>query len=311
MKAKSFKYLDEGGIELVEYDVPDPGPGEVQIQGGACGICAWDLYTFKHGAKAPFAAPPGHEGIGYVVKLGHGVAGLNEGERVTGGGFATLRNVPADRVYPIPQSYLADEYWTVEPVSCVVTGVDHTNLRVGDRVAVIGCGYMGLMLVQCLGRSFAEELVGIDTVPDRLQLAKGYGASQVLNPSDVGFGSQLAELAESGIDTVIDASGAQAGLELSAKIAKRGGRILQFGWVHGDASFPADVWHLRGYTVINAGPASKLRDTFPVAIRLIDRGAVKLEKLVTHVVTLAELDDLLARVTAKEEPGYIKGVVRL
>jgi threonine dehydrogenase-like Zn-dependent dehydrogenase len=311
MKTKSFAYLDQGGIELVEYEVPDPGPSEVQVHGGACGICAWDLYTYTHGAKAPYAAPPGHEGIGYVAQVGHGVTGFKEGDRVTGGGFATVRNVPADSAYLIPNSDLADAYWTVEPVSCVVTGVDHTQLRLGDRLAVIGCGYMGLMLIQCLANSFAEALVCIDIVPERLELAREYGASQVLNASAGDLDAQIAHIADLGIDTVIDTTGSQAGLEMSAKLARRGGRILQFGWVHGNPSFPADLWHLRGYTVINAAPASKLRDTFPVAVRLIDQGVVRLEKLVTHVVSLDELDDLLARVTAKEEPGYIKGVVTL
>jgi threonine dehydrogenase-like Zn-dependent dehydrogenase len=239
------------------------------------------------------------------------VTGLKEGDRVTGGGFSTVRNVPAVRAYLIPPSDIPDEYWTVEPASCVVTGVDHTKLMIGDRVALIGCGYMGLMLVQCLAQSFAETLIGIDTVPERLALASEFGADQALNPTAEGFDEALAALAETEIDTVIDATGAQAGLDLSARLTKRGGRILQFGWVHGSASIPSDVWHLRGYTLVNAGPAAKVRDTFPVAVRLIANGTIRLQKLVTHVVTLEDLEGLLARVVAKEEPGYIKGVVKL
>ena len=79
-------------------------------------------------------APPGHEGVGYVSKIGAGVTGVKEGDRVAGGGFATLRNLSAERLYKIPESEKPDQYWIVEPVSCAVTGVDHCQ----DPEAAIG-----------------------------------------------------------------------------------------------------------------------------------------------------------------------------
>ncbi|MBT4978489.1 MAG: alcohol dehydrogenase catalytic domain-containing protein [Gemmatimonadetes bacterium] len=66
-----------------------PGPGQVQVEVAACGICAWDIQAFKTGSDAPFAAPPGPEGVGYVAKLGPGVEGFAVGQRV-----ACLRKVP-------------------------------------------------------------------------------------------------------------------------------------------------------------------------------------------------------------------------
>ncbi|HIL10409.1 MAG TPA: erythritol/L-threitol dehydrogenase, partial [Candidatus Latescibacteria bacterium] len=64
-------------------------PSQVQVEVAACGICAWDIQAFKTGSDAPFAAPPGHEGVGYVAKLGPGVEGFAVGQRV-----ACLRKVP-------------------------------------------------------------------------------------------------------------------------------------------------------------------------------------------------------------------------
>jgi L-iditol 2-dehydrogenase len=311
MQAKSYRYQAQGGIEIVTFDVPNPGPGEVQVRGGACGICAWDLYTFKHGASAPYAAPPGHEGVGYVTAVGDGVVGLAEGDRVVGGGAATVRNLKAAQVYRLPDSELPDIHWLVEPVSCVVTGVDHCDLHIADRLAVVGCGFMGLMLVQCLAHSFAEQLIAIDIDPQRLELAKAYGAQHVLNPRLPEFDEQIAALKGDGLDTVVDASGAQAGLDLSTQLVRRGGRINLFGWVHGQAHFPGDLWHLGGYTVVCSSPAARLRDPFPVAIRLIHAGMVNLEQLVTHVVPLDDLASLLERVTRGETPDYIKGVISL
>ncbi|NQT86475.1 alcohol dehydrogenase catalytic domain-containing protein [bacterium] len=84
-----MKYVDVRKIELYEVDVPDPGPGEVQIAVRACGLCAWDLATFKSGPAGRAPAPPGHEGVGVVKKVGAGVANLKEGDIVAAGNFQT------------------------------------------------------------------------------------------------------------------------------------------------------------------------------------------------------------------------------
>ena len=73
---QTMRYHDDGSIELYEKDAPsDPGPDEVQVQGGACGICSWDIATAKLGNKMTPMAGPGHEGIGYVTKVGSDVRG--------------------------------------------------------------------------------------------------------------------------------------------------------------------------------------------------------------------------------------------
>lgn len=310
MKGRTVRYLDDGGLDIVEIDVPDPGIGEVQVQGGVCGICAWDLYTFRHGAKAPSAAPPGHEGLGYVVKVGPGVSGFREGDRVVGGGFQTLRNLKAERLYRLPESDLADEYWQVEPLSCVVTGVDHCHLRIGDRVAVVGCGYMGLLLVQCLARSFADHVLAVDLVPWRLELAKRFGAAKVLNPSQADDRARLQELAGT-YDCVVDASGAAGGMDASVTLVRRGGHLNIFGWVHGPVTIDGTKFHGGGYTAVWSSPTAAVRQVFPVAIQLIHRGQVDTASVVSHVVSLDELADLLKGVTQGEIKNYLKGMVRL
>ncbi|MCY3799945.1 MAG: alcohol dehydrogenase catalytic domain-containing protein, partial [Chloroflexi bacterium] len=138
MESKTLRYLDDGSIELFVTEVGDPAEGEIQLTGGACGICSWDIVTAKLGSAMVPMAPPGHEGVGYVSKIGPGVTGIKEGDRVAGGGFATVRNLSGERVYPIPDSDLADEHWIVEPVACAVTGLDQTNLNAGETVALVG-----------------------------------------------------------------------------------------------------------------------------------------------------------------------------
>jgi threonine dehydrogenase-like Zn-dependent dehydrogenase len=311
MHVRTLRYLPGGGAETVDAEVGDPGAGEIQVRGTACGICAWDQHTFRLGSDGPSPAPPGHEGVAYVDKIGAGVSGFKEGDRIVGRGFATRYNMPAAQARPIPASGLPDEHWIVEPVSCVVTGLDHCHLRPADRVAVIGCGFMGLLLVQGLGHSWAEQVVAVDIAPERLELARQFGATETFDPRAKDAEDRIAELHQRGFDTVVDCSGSQQGLELATRLAPRGGRINLFGWNHGQTAFSGDAWHLGGFTVVNSSPSARLRDPFPAAIRLIDKGIFSLEKLVTHVVGLEEYAGLMQKVTAGEEPGYIKGVVRL
>ena len=311
MSNKTLRYLDDGSIELFEREVSDPGENEVQIEGGACGICSWDVVTAKLGNQMHPMAPPGHEGVGYVAKIGAGVTDFKEGDRVAGGGFANVRNLSAQRVFKIPESDLPDEYWIVEPVSCAVTGIDHCQIQPGNRIVVVGCGFMGLLILQGLLRYPLDELIVLDIVQSRLDLAQQLGVGEVYNTAGADLQELSRELKSREIDVVVDTSGSQAGLDLSTDIVKRGGRINLFGWLKGQtASFDPTKWHLGGFTVVNSAPASKLRDTFGPAIRLIHKGIIDLKPLVTHTATLEDYPDLMAQILAGDE-NYIKGVVTL
>ena len=311
MSNKTLRYLDDGSIELFEREVLDPGENEVQIEGGACGICSWDVVTAKLGNQMHPMAPPGHEGVGYVAKIGAGVTDFKEGDRVAGGGFANVRNLSAQRVFKIPESDLPDEYWIVEPVSCAVTGIDHCQIQPGNRIVVVGCGFMGLLILQGLLRYPLDDLIVLDIVQSRLDLAQQLGVGEVYNTAETDLQDLSRELKSREIDVVVDTSGSQAGLDLSTDIVKRGGRINLFGWLKGQtASFDPTKWHLGGFTVVNSAPASKLRDTFGPAIRLIHKGIIDLKPLVTHTATLEDYPALMAQILAGDE-SYIKGVVTL
>lgn len=311
MQTQTLRYLDNGAIDLYTSPIDDPAEGEVQVTGGACGICSWDIVTAKLGSDMIPMAPPGHEGVGYISKIGSGVTGFKEGDRVAGGGFASIRNLPSQNIHPIPDSDLADEHWIVEPVSCAVTGIDQTQLRAGETVALIGCGFMGQLILQGLLRSPVGELIAIDIAEQRLALARQQGAPETINPADHDPDDLVAALAARNIDVVVDASGSQPGLDLASDIVKRGGRINLFGWIKGQkATFDPTKWHLGGFTIVNSSPSSKIRDTFPQAIRLIHAGIFDLRPLVTHTASLAAYPSLMEEILAGD-PSYVKGVVTL
>jgi threonine dehydrogenase-like Zn-dependent dehydrogenase len=306
-KCRSINYTAKELVEITEIAVPDPAWGEVQIQSLASGVCAWDVHVYKNGVDWPVW--PGHEGVGRVVKVGQGVTTYKEGDWVTGIGlgFSEYYNKAAHELYRIPaKSTCKPQNWIVEPVSCVVTGIDHCNLKAGDRIAVVGCGFMGLMFIQALGHSLVDRLIAIDVNPQRLEMAKEFGATDVIDAREV----DVQKMRELSLDTVVDCSGNQKGLELSSKIVKNGGRLNLFGWNHGTPTFPGDLWHMNGLTVVNSAPNSATRDPWPAAIRLLDRGLINLDKLVSHIVPLQEYPNLL-KTAAVNDGKYLKGVVQL
>lgn len=311
MNAQTIRYLDDGTIDLIEVAVGDPADNEVQVQGGACGICSWDIATAKLGKAMSPMAPPGHEGVGYVAKVGRKVQGFREGDRIAGGGFASLRNLPADRIYKIPDSPLADEYWVVEPVSCAVTGIDHCRVKAGDRIAVIGSGFMGLLILQGLRHAPLDQLVAIDVAQARLDLAQTVGIPETFNVAQLDRTQLVTELKARDFDVVVDTSGNQAGLDLATDIVKRGGLINLFGWIKGStATFDPTKWHGGGFTIVNSSPSAKVRDPFPPAIRLIHQGIIDLRPLVTHVQPLTGYPRLMDQILHGDK-SYVKGVITL
>ena len=149
-----------------------------------------------------------------------------------------------------------------EAASCAVTGIDQCQLKVGERLAIIGCGFMGLMMLQMLVGMGCEQLVAADVDDQRLALAKQMGADEAYNASKEGFADIREDLKARYIDVVVDTSGAREGLDLAGDLARRGGRINLFGWIKGERSFNPSLWHTRGLTIVNSAPAARLRDPF-------------------------------------------------
>jgi threonine dehydrogenase-like Zn-dependent dehydrogenase len=311
VKARTIKYQPDGSIEFTDVTVGDPAPDEVQVQGLACGICSWDVAQCKLGAKMKAPAPPGHEGVGVISKIGSDVTDYEEGDRVAGGGFQTHRNAPAARLHRIPESDIPAEHWIAEPVACAITGLDHCRLKTGDRVAVVGCGFMGLLILQGLARSNAAQVIGIDIDQRRLDFAKSFGITETHDVSSTDPDTLAEELAARSIDVVVDTSGSQQGLDMATAIVRSGGILNLFGWIKGEAAtFDPTDWHLKGITVVNSSPSARLRETFDPAIRMIHEGLFDLKPLVTHVVPLDDYPQLMSNIL-EGDPSYVKGVVKL
>lgn len=317
MKTQGVYYVAPGRVELREFDLADPAIDEVQIEVKASGLCAWDLALFKGdtgGLAHPFLH--GHEGAGIVTKVGSRVKHVKVGDKVTAMGddsqlLGHYANVPMNRVAPIPADATDFSRWIAEPVSCIVNGLSWSKIEAADRIAVVGTGFMGLMFVQGLRYSLAQEVIAIDVNPARLELALQSGADRAINATTDEGEKALAELEQNPLDLTIECAGSQPALDIAYHILRRGGRLNLFSWHRGaPRSVDLSLWHGRGFQVYVSSPsiAEDFERLFARTVPLMAKGVFDLEPLVTHVAPPEEAQSLYEVAVAKSD-GYIKGVI--
>ncbi|MCX8996266.1 alcohol dehydrogenase AdhP [Rhizobiaceae bacterium BDR2-2] len=205
-------------LTIEEVPIPDPGPGEILINYKATGICHTDLHAatgdWPVKPNPPFI--PGHEGVGYVAKIGAGVKGIKEGDRAgtpwlytacgccvpCRTGWETLCPDQKNAGYSVNGSFaeygLADpkfvgrlpdnlEFGPAAPVLCagvtVYKGLKETEVRPGEWVVISGVGGLGHMAVQ-YAKAMGMNVVAADIFDEKLELAKKLGADVTVNGRD-------------------------------------------------------------------------------------------------------------------------------
>jgi threonine dehydrogenase-like Zn-dependent dehydrogenase len=300
-----------GRVEVAQAEVADPGPGEVLIETKANGICKGDVALFEGTVQVPYPFSFGHEPAGLVAKVGAEVKGLGEGDPVACLGYPTYQRhfvTPTSKVVKMPSAPPDFGLWISEPLACAVNAVHGMEVQPGDKVALIGCGYMGLLIVQALPKAQLGRLVVADINPHNLALARSFGAPETYDPRQ----TDLIALAKEarGFDIVIEASGAEGTLFTATEIARMAGKLVIFGWHHGERKVPTSSWHMLGLRVLNTSPMFS-RDfdaEFRCAADLLVRGLADQTPLITHRHPFSDCQRALEQAAARPE-GYIKGVV--
>ncbi|MFC6838197.1 alcohol dehydrogenase [Halomarina ordinaria] len=214
-------------FELVEREVPDPGPGEVLVEVDACGICHSDVFT-KEGTYPGVAYPriPGHEVAGHVAAVGEDVTTWHEGDRVgagwhgghcftcepcrrgkflqcenadiTGltfdGGYAEYAAVPAEALARIPDDLAAVD---AAPLLCAgittYNALRNSGAHAGDLVAVQGIGGLGHLALQ-YAHAAGFETVALSHSPDKRDLALDLGADHFVDTAEEDPAAALQDL---------------------------------------------------------------------------------------------------------------------
>jgi len=304
--------VEKGKFELREEEVRPLGDREILVKVEACGICTGDIYVFL-GYPVWYRLPAalGHEPAGVVVEVGAKVTRFKPGDRVAvlgGPGYADYLIVEESFAEPVPPG-VPIEHALGEPLACAVNGVRLAEPKFGDTVAVVGAGFMGLLLVQALSRMSLDKLAAVDVKDERLELAAEFGADALLNPERESPEKLAAEM-NGGFDVVIEATGSPKGVEVATKLVRRKGRLCIFSFHPLPVPVDLAAWDSKGLEVVMTNPnrADDMRPNLRLAMRMLGRGVFKMDKLVTHKWSLSEIQSGF-EYASKKPKDYIKGVV--
>jgi threonine dehydrogenase-like Zn-dependent dehydrogenase len=304
-------YISKGVAKNIKININKLRPDEVLIKTKACGICMGDIYTFK--GNLPGGDIMGHEGVGVVVEVGKNVKYIDEGDYVTtlgGPAFAEYHKADYHNVAKIPKKIKDFAIWISEPAACVVNGIRGSKIEIGDSVCIIGCGYMGLLLIQALPKGMVNKLIALDILDTRLVFAKRFGAEFVLNPLNCKVEKEIQDIVGTKMDVVIEASGALGTLRLATDLVRSGGKIVIFGRHVIDENVPTEKWHIKGLNILNTSPSSSLNfnKDFHDAVNLLKKGIFDQRTLITHRFSFNDPEKAF-RIASKKPLEYIKGVI--
>jgi threonine dehydrogenase-like Zn-dependent dehydrogenase len=311
MKAQRIIFPAVGRAEIEEFIIDVPKANEVQVACVANGICMFDVSLFT--GVEPMTYFPGgrvgHEGIGQVVQVGPDVKHLSIGDWVPTNTYATRENLSAERMRAFVRPPVQPEHWLSEPATCVTIATNSYGIVPGDRVLVLGAGYMGLLNVQMLSRCPLGALVVADVKPGNLEKAKQLGATETILVE--GDGEQgFEKFKDNQFDLVVEVAGVQSTLDWATRLTRPGGRLAIFAWHHERRPVDLSSWAMKGLRVLNCGPAIGIDtsyDCFERAQRLLEIGIFDMAPLITHRHHF--LDAQAAMELACERPqDYIKGV---
>lgn len=290
---------EPGDLRVDEVPVPRPGPGEVLIRVGVCGVCGSDATEFGRGLV--LAEPPvtlGHEFAGTVEAVGEGVASLAPGAVVVcgagvscgvckpcrrgrtnlcrryktlgfafDGGLARYVVAPADITLDVTGSGLPmDTLGLAQPMAIAVHAVRRSGLQAGDDAVIVGVGGIGAFVTVAAAATGARVLV-VDLDEGRLRLATALGAAATLRSGELSLTERIAQLGFD-VDVFFEVSGSRSGLASVLEAAGRGTTIVPVGVQRGEPELPLGRWTLDEKTIVGT-VAHVYATDFPEAVRLL------------------------------------------
>jgi threonine dehydrogenase-like Zn-dependent dehydrogenase len=272
-----------------------------------------------------FPLVPGHEWSGTVTEVGEGVTDLEVGARVIcegmipcnrcrrckegatqlclnydqigftrEGGYGEYVHVPRHVVHRLPEGVSFAAGALVEPASCVLRGLERGRPRPGDTIGVIGVGTLGSLAVTLSQLYSPGALVAYGVREEELELARRLGASATVHASEEDAVRATHDLLGGGLDLVIETAGAVAAVDLATRLARPGGRVVLLG-IAGEGTMleiPADRIMFADMDVI--GSCSYPTSAWSSVVRLLERGLVDLDPIVTHRFPAERFEDAFA-----------------
>ncbi|MEY9932647.1 L-iditol 2-dehydrogenase [Catenulispora sp. GP43] len=301
---RRYELVGRRDLALRDVPVPQPGPGEVLIRVGACTICnRSDLVYYHYLGERDHCAQGffGHEVSGTVEAVGAGVTRTEPGARVfarapLSGGYADFALVREISVGHLPDQIPFEQGAILQLLPLAVHAT--RGVRLGDRVAVIGQGPVGLMTLQVLARRGASDIVVADLDPWRLERSRALGAHRTVQTDDAAREDWSALGGE--FDVAIDAVGTPYTANACVGLVRHNGLVVLLGTHHVDTHVTFDLvaWEKKGLRIhTSAEPTDPDR---AAAMKVAERLApgIELAPLLSQAYPLERLPEAIERLSA-------------
>lgn len=327
---KALVKYDEkaGSVGIREMPEPEPGPFDVKVQIKATGLCYSDMSIIqnKYVGRKPVPIPLilGHEGAGIVVEVGDSVKNLAVGDRVglvpiegcmvcsdclSGnenmcmdwrhigityhGTFAEYIVAPAAKAHRIPDEVSFVDAACLEPIGLSARTFEHINFQLGDTVAIVGPGSLGIFHLQAFKAAGASKIIviGLDQDRARFKIAKQIGAD-IINGSKEDVVSRVFELTNGkGVDIAVETANSPAATKLAIDVTGNKGRVALFGLYPEATISPLHIVR-HGMTVI--GDVAQVQRHYLRAMRWVALGNVRAEPFISRTYRLEEFQEAFA-----------------
>ncbi len=213
-----------------------------------------------------------------------------------GGSFCEWMHMPARSCFPIPDTLDDAAGALLEPLGVALHAVDLAKLRVGNDVAIIGAGPIGLLILQLVRNSGANRVFVSDNLPWRLDTASRFGGIPINFAEEDPVQRIYKETQTRGVDVVIEAAWGDHSVAQAAEMARLGGRLVLVGIPSEDRlQLKHSTARRKGLTIVMS---RRMKHVYPRAIRLVEQGRVDLHSLISHRFPLERLAEAFSLNTA-------------
>jgi len=316
---KTVRLHGVSDLRLHDEPLPVPGPGDLLVRVTAVGICGSDLRWLAQAGigSERLIKPlvPCHEFAGVIdsgeqqgqrvavdpaiscgacefCRAGHPnlcTALRFAGQGTVDGALQEYLAWPLRCLHPFPDSLTDADGAMLEPLGVAIHAVDLSHLHAGMTVAVLGCGPIGLLILQLARTIGAAQLIATDILPHRLEAARLLAAA---DPFQADRGREVRDIVAAtggrGVDVAFEAAGDNDAVEAAVALLRPGGCLVLVGIPADDrTAFSASIARRKGLTI---KLSRRMKHTYPRAIQLVESGVVDVRSLVTHRFPLAQFD---------------------